>query len=317
MTNEPDRAPREAEAMTPADPSPTETMAVPPPSRPPSAVESVDAGGAPGDRTPAHAVPPTGSVGESVKCPRCGTENRPGVGFCRQCGQRLVSAADATLARPGAPEGTQACPRCGTHNRAGITFCQNCGYNLRGRAPDAAAAGYVPPPIAEAELEGAPVAERRGAVLGPVVLLVAAVGLVVGWLLPFAYGGGSLYERAFGASSGYGVAFWTAYERLEPALADQAYFGFAAPSPLLVLLLVVLAVAGFVRASPGPLQVVGLLIALVWSIGLAALFVLVELLGAQGGEITAFLRSLSPGGIIYLLAALIAVIGILTRFARS
>ncbi len=51
---------------------------------------------------------------------------------------------------------------------------------------------------------------RRGAVLGPVVLLIGLVGIVTGYLLPFLYGSGSLFERAWGAD-GYGVAFWTAY----------------------------------------------------------------------------------------------------------
>ena len=90
----------------------------------------------------AHAVPAgEEAIGESTQCPRCGTENRPGLAFCRNCGQRLVAAGVAsTVERPGAPEGTMACPRCGTHNRAGVAFCQNCGANLRGAAP-----GYVPP----------------------------------------------------------------------------------------------------------------------------------------------------------------------------
>src|SRR5207253_6736827 len=92
----------------------------------------------------AHTVPAT-QVGESTQCPRCGTENRPGIAFCRNCGQRLVAAGvAATLERPGAPQGTQTCPRCGTVNRAGVAFCQNCGANLRATAQPAP--GYVPPP---------------------------------------------------------------------------------------------------------------------------------------------------------------------------
>ena len=122
---------------------------------------------------------PATEVGESTQCPRCGTENRPGVAFCRSCGQRLIAAGvAATVERPGAPEGTMACPRCGTHNRAGVAFCQNCGANLRAVAP-----GYVPPAVAVA---GEPSSEsvevgRRGAVLGPVVLLIGLVGIVTGY----------------------------------------------------------------------------------------------------------------------------------------
>lgn len=100
-------------------------------------------------------------------------------------------------------------------------------------------------------------------------------------------------------------------------LADQAYFGFAAPAPLLVLLLLALTIGGLVRARPGALQSIGLGIALIWSIGLAVLFVVVEVLGNAGGPITELLRALTPGGIIFLLASLIVLIGSLTRFARS
>ena len=199
----------------------------------------------------AHAVPEAeGSTGESTQCPRCGTENRPGLAFCRSCGQRLVAAGvSTTVERPGTPEGTTACPRCGTHNRAGVAFCQNCGANLRGTS-----AGYVPPAVAGDVDEDEAAAERRGAVLGPVVLLIGVIGLVTGYLLPFLYGTGSLFDRGVGAD-GYGVAFWNGYPEVGAALADQVYFGLAGPVPLLALLLVVLAVAGFVRARPGALQV--------------------------------------------------------------
>jgi hypothetical protein len=253
---------------------------------------------------PAHTVPAT-EPGESTQCPRCGTENRPGIAFCRNCGQRLVAAgAAATVERPSVPEGTQACPRCGTHNRAGVAFCQNCGANMRGPEPGASAA------------EDARTAPRGGAVLGPIVLLLGAVGVVVGWLLPFALGAGSLFDRSFGATDGYGIAFWTGYEEIS-GFVDQAYFGFAAPSPLLVVLLVALAIGGFLRAQPGVLQLIGLVVAVIWALGLAALFVIVELLGGPGGDLIDILRALSPGGIILFLAALIILIGSFTRLARG
>jgi Double zinc ribbon len=283
---------------------------------PPSEVEAMpplppDAGTAPGagsDAVPAHTVPAT-EPGESTQCPRCGTENRPGIAFCRNCGQRLVAAgAPTTVARPEPPEGTQACPRCGTHNRAGVAFCQNCGANLRAVEPGQAPAAMGTAPTA---------APRGGAVLGPVVLLIGAVGVAVAWLLPFAYAsGGSLFDRAFGAPGGYGVAFWDGYRGIS-GLSSQAYFGFAAPAPLLVALLAVLAVAGFLRARPGLLQLIGLAVALAWAIGLAALFVIEELLGGPGGGLVEILSALTPGGIIFLLASMIVVIGTLTRFGRS
>lgn len=258
---------------------------------------------------PAHSVPAT-EPGESTKCPRCGTENRPGIAFCRNCGQRLVApGASTTVARPAPPEGTQACPRCGTHNRAGTAFCQNCGANLR-----AAAEGYVPPAVAGEAPAAAGAPETGRALLGPIVLLIGAVFLGVAWALPFA-GDASLYGRAFG-SDGYGIAFWNGYDGLA-GLAAQAYFGFAAPAPLLIGLLAILAGAGIARRVPGTLQLIGLVVALLWAIGLVVLFVVVEVLGAGGGDLIDILRVLTPGGIIFMLASLIVVIGVLTRFGRG
>ena len=284
---------------------------------PPSEVEAYPGGGPPVEEVApvaaaAHTVPASGATfGESTLCPRCGTENRAGLAFCRNCGQRLVAAgAVPTVERPTAPEGTQACPRCGTHNRAGVAFCQNCGANLR-----AAATGYVPPAVGAAPAEAA--AERRGgAALGPIVLIVGIVGIVTAYLLPFAYGTNSLYERAL-ASGGYGIAFWNGYADVTGGLADQAYFGLAAPSPLVALILLLLAFAGFVRGAPGAIQRLGILIALLWSIATAALFVVVEVLGAWEGDVVGLLRDLSPAGIIFFLASLIVLIGTLTRLARS
>lgn len=284
----------------------------------PSEVEAYPAAAAAPDVTPspetaaAHAVPAAESAtGESTQCPRCGTENRPGLAFCRNCGQRLVAAGVAsTVERPGVPEGTQACARCGTHNRAGVAFCQNCGANLRGTA-----AGYVPPAVAEEEGVVAET-QRRGAILGPVVLLIGLIGIITAYLLPFEYGAGSLFDRAYGPD-GYGIAFWNGYPDVNAALADQAYFGLAAPAPLFGLLLLALAIAGFMRAVPGMLQRIGLGIALLWSVGLIVLFVVVELAASWSGDMVALLRDLSPAGIIFFLASLIVVIGSLTRFGRS
>ncbi|HET7685962.1 MAG TPA: zinc-ribbon domain-containing protein [Candidatus Limnocylindria bacterium] len=311
----PAEAPRDADTWDAHPPSEAEAYAAPPPERA-GDIDDTAAMAAAAAATPAHSVPAASEMGESTQCPRCGTENRPGLAFCRNCGQRLVAAGVApTVQRPGTPEGTMACPRCGTHNRAGVAFCQNCGANLRAVATP----GYVPPAAAavEGERPTVVVEDAGRAVLGPVVLLIGAAGMIAGWLLPFPYGGGdSLFARAFG-SGGYGVGFWNAYPDVAGGLADQAYFGFAAPAPLLVALLVLLAIGGMVRARPGGLQSIGLGIALLWSIGLAVLFVVVEVVGNMGGPITELLRGLTPGGIIFFLASLIVVIGALTRFARS
>ncbi len=285
-----------ADAQPEQAPSEAEAWVVPPEPTPPNP-----------ELIAAHPVPAT-PLSEGTHCPRCGTDNRPGIAFCRSCGQRLMApGAPAAVERPAAPEGTQACPRCGTHNRVGVPFCQNCGANLRPADGVAAAATTA---------ASATVAEKpQRAILGPVVLLIGAAGMATGWLLPFAFGGASLWERSYGAPGGYGLAFWLGYP--QPPLVDQGYFGLAAPVPLLVLLLIDLAVAGLIRAAPGAFQRIGLLVALVWGLGLAVLFLVVELFGGPGGDLVQVLRSLSPGGIIFLLAGLIVAIGTLTRLWRA
>lgn len=252
----------------------------------------------------AHSVPAT-PLGEGIRCPRCSADNRPGIAFCRNCGQRLASAgAPMTVERPTDADGTLACPRCATHNRAGAAFCQSCGANLRAT------------PSVEAPAPPAPTAGAR-AILGPVVLLLGAVGIVTSWLLPFAYGGGSLWDRSFGDPGGYGIAFWSGYSAVDDGLLDRVYFGLAGPAPLLVILLVGLAAAGLLRAAPGTVQRIALLVALAWGAGLALLFAVVELLGGPGGGLIEILRALSPGGVIFLLSGLIVAIGSLTRLARG
>ena len=259
----------------------------------------------------AHSVPAT-EVGESTQCPRCGTENRPGIAFCRNCGQRLIAAGvAATVERPGTPEGTQSCPRCGTHNRAGVAFCQNCGANLR-----TSSAGYVPPAVVGSEEAQPTRPARRAAILGPIVLLIGAIGIATAYVLPFAIGGDSLYTQAFG-SGGYGAAFWSAYPGDSSTIAQQAYFGFGAGAPILVALLVLLAIGGAVRAAPRALQTIGLLVGLLWAVALIVLFAMIEVAGSWQGDLVGMLRDLSPAGIIFFLASLIVLIGTLTRFARA
>jgi len=83
------------------------------------------------------------------------------------------------------------------------------------------------------------------------------------------------------------------------------------------VLLVVLAIAGFLRATPGGLQVIGLLVAALWAIGLIAMFLMLEIASNWSSDIVSVLRLISPAGIIFLLAGLIVLIGCATRFARS
>lgn len=149
--------------------------------------------------------------------------------------------------------------------------------------------------------------------LGPIVLAIAAVGLATAWLLPFAFGDGALAEQALGAD-GYGLAFWTSYPT-DAGLLQAAYFGVAAPLPALVALLLVLAVVGALRGSPGRPQRVGLGIALAWCVAFALLFVVVEIGSGLGGGLIDLLRGLSPSGLIGFLAGVIGSIGVVTRLA--
>jgi hypothetical protein len=282
----------ETSAAAPAGPPPqeVEAYAAPPPATDPS------------EAIAAHPVPAT-PLGESTRCPRCGNENRPGISFCRNCGQRLMApGAPVAVTRPAGPDGTQTCPRCGTLNRSGVPFCGNCGASLSSQ-PEAAAT----------EASSGP----GRAVLGPIVLLIGAVGMITAWLLPFQFGAGSLWDRSFGSAGGYGIEFWRSYPGVSGGRQSQAYFGLAAPVPALAALLILLAVGGVLRARPGLLQRVGLAIALAWAIGLGALFAWVELIGGPGGGLLEILRALSPAGIIFLLSGLIVVIGALTRFSRA
>jgi hypothetical protein len=283
-----------ADAQPPPVPSEAEAWVVPPP---PPAVGS--------EAIPAHPVPAT-QLSEGTRCPRCSTDNRPGVAFCRSCGQRLMApGAPAAVERPTPQDGTQACPRCGTHNRAEVAFCQNCGANLR---PVDAGGG-------RGDVTDSASKSTNRAILGPAVLLIGAVGMLTGWLLPFEFGGASLWDRSFGAPGGYGISFWLGYPHGK--VTETAYFGLAAPVPILILILVALAVAGLLRAAPGSLQRPGLWVALVWGLGLTLLFLLVELLGGPGGDLVRVLRSLSPAGIILMLSGLVVAIGALTRLWRG
>jgi predicted ATPase/class 3 adenylate cyclase len=54
-----------------------------------------------------------------MKCPNCGTENRPGRRFCSECGTAL----------------SVACPSCGAANEPEDRFCGQCGSSLGEQAP--------------------------------------------------------------------------------------------------------------------------------------------------------------------------------------
>jgi hypothetical protein len=137
--------------------------------------------------------------------------------------------------------------------------------------------------------------------------------MATAWLLPFAIGGGSLAEQALGPD-GYGLAFWTAYPE-DGGLLEAAYFGVAAPLPILVGLMLLLATVGVLRAVPGRVQRIGLGVVLGWCAAFAILFLVFEIGSALGGDLIGLLRSLSPAGLIGSLSAVIGAIGSVTRLA--
>lgn len=51
---------------------------------------------------------------QTIKCPKCGAENKSTSKFCCECGYRFVSK----------------CPNCGADIRPGQKFCDECGFNL-------------------------------------------------------------------------------------------------------------------------------------------------------------------------------------------
>jgi predicted amidophosphoribosyltransferase len=73
-----------------------------------------------------------------MKCPACGSDNRPAAKFCRDCAAPLAHATS--------------CPKCGTPSERGQKFCDSCGQpiteaaNLPGR-PDPRS--YTPKHLAE------------------------------------------------------------------------------------------------------------------------------------------------------------------------
>src|SRR5207248_5886904 len=74
---------------------------------------------------------------QTMVCPNCQAENRPGRKFCAQCGSALAAA----------------CPSCGAANQPGERFCGECGIALTGEPAFRAAAGQPAiPPAAERRL---------------------------------------------------------------------------------------------------------------------------------------------------------------------
>lgn len=60
-----------------------------------------------------------------MKCIQCGFENRSGVSFCENCGEKLKLPTRKTTRTTG-----PVCPKCGKGIKAGVKFCDNCGAKV-------------------------------------------------------------------------------------------------------------------------------------------------------------------------------------------
>jgi predicted RNA-binding Zn-ribbon protein involved in translation (DUF1610 family) len=128
-----------------------------------------------------------------MKCPSCGTENRAGARFCRECAESLP-------VEPSRP--AYLCPNCGAEVLSSKNFCLSCGASLERAAPSVARPVHPGAPPARStpaaqqgppfQSPAAPPAKPRrggrgcvwalvaGAILG-VLALIALLVLVVLW----------------------------------------------------------------------------------------------------------------------------------------
>ena len=105
---------------------------------------------------PINVSPPASSVipnAEQTKCPRCGSQNAPGMRFCITCGSPLSAPVAPTpmvaptpspglaapaiaaspvvpVAKPSAPAETRTCKRCQGTSDKNAQFCRFCGASL-------------------------------------------------------------------------------------------------------------------------------------------------------------------------------------------
>lgn len=74
-----------------------------------------------------------------MECPKCGTENRAEVRFCRHCGERLVldqpQAPSAGVTIVPIPTPRTVCKTCGAEVKPTARFCPRCGKELLAPSP--------------------------------------------------------------------------------------------------------------------------------------------------------------------------------------
>jgi hypothetical protein len=92
-----------------------------------------------------EAKPKAATANAGVVCGACGTQNAPGMNFCKMCGSSLAAPAPAPVAAAEAP-GKVNCSSCGKQTPTGFAFCQHCGQRLA--AASAVASGTAIPVVA-------------------------------------------------------------------------------------------------------------------------------------------------------------------------
>ena len=107
-----------------------------------------------------------------MKCLSCEFENRQGVRFCENCGERLFdkSSESISVRKPQIsdqePKLGATCQHCGFSNRMGVSFCENCGEQLQ-----------MTPARKHSEIRPHTIPKKRGAKPWVTVTLAGVSGL--------------------------------------------------------------------------------------------------------------------------------------------
>lgn len=136
----------------------------------------------------------TGAKANGRACPKCGEKVKTGVKFCQNCGAKIpVDSAGTARQTP------KYCPECGTAVRAGTKFCENCGLALSGRGITRSRINAAENPILERGSQQKKSSSRRivtGAIIAVVLLLALAFWSKVITVHPIPVSGSPLLAQA-------------------------------------------------------------------------------------------------------------------------